>query len=84
MIPERWHEIKNKLDAVLELEPAQRSAYLDEISTADPELRHELESLIASHEEAGTDFLNNGVRFNFVRHFRYHSLVNMWIELLAH
>jgi serine/threonine protein kinase len=58
MIPERWHEIKNKLDAVLELGPAQRSAYLDEISTADPELRHELESLIASHEKAGTDFLN--------------------------
>jgi serine/threonine protein kinase len=55
---ERWHEIKDKLDAVLKLAPEQRPAYLDQVSTADPELRRELESLIASHEQAGTDFLN--------------------------
>jgi serine/threonine protein kinase/tetratricopeptide (TPR) repeat protein len=58
MIPERWREVKDKLDAALELAPAERSAYLDQISATDPELRQELESLIASHEEAGTDFLN--------------------------
>ena len=44
---ERWHEIKDKLDAVLKLAPEQRPAYLDQVSTADPELRRELESLIA-------------------------------------
>ena len=55
---ERWHEIKDKLDAVLKLAPEHRPAYLDQVSTADPELRRELESLIASHEQAGTDFLN--------------------------
>ncbi len=55
---ERWHEIKDKLDAVLKLAPEQRPAYLDQVSTADPELCRELESLIASHEQAGTDFLN--------------------------
>src|SRR5208283_3893215 len=55
---ERWHEIKDKLDAILNLAPEQRPAYLEEVSAADPELRRELESLIASHEQAGTDFLN--------------------------
>jgi serine/threonine protein kinase/tetratricopeptide (TPR) repeat protein len=55
---ERWHEIKDQLDAILNLAPEQRPAYLDQISAADPELRQELESLIASHEQAGTDFLN--------------------------
>ena len=55
---ERWHEIKDQLDAILNLAPEQRPAYLDRISAADPELRQELESLIASHEQAGTDFLN--------------------------
>src|SRR5580704_16510147 len=58
MLPKRWDEIKDKLDAVLELDPAQRAAYLDEVSAADPELRQELDSLIASHEKADTDFLN--------------------------
>jgi len=58
MIPERWNEVKEKLDAVLELEPAQRAAYLDKVSGDDPELRRELESLIAAHDKAGTDFLN--------------------------
>ncbi len=58
MTPERWNEIKDKLDAVLELEPARRPAFLDQISSVDPELRQELESLITSHEKAGTDFLN--------------------------
>ena len=55
---ERWHEIKDKLDAILNLAPEQRPAYLEQVSGADPELRRELESLIASHEQAGTDFLN--------------------------
>jgi eukaryotic-like serine/threonine-protein kinase len=55
---ERWHEIKDKLDAVLSLAPEQRAAYLDQASAADPELRRELQSLLASHEQAGTDFLN--------------------------
>jgi hypothetical protein len=59
---ERWHEIKDKLDAVLKLAPEQRPAYLDQVSTADPELRRELESLIAFHEQAGTDFLNVPLR----------------------
>jgi serine/threonine protein kinase len=55
---ERWDEIKEKLLAALELEPAQRSAYLARVDAVDPVLRKELDSLIASHERTGTDFLN--------------------------
>jgi serine/threonine protein kinase len=58
MVPERWDEIKDRLQAALELEPEQRDAYVNQVAATNPELRHELESLIASHEQAGTDFLN--------------------------
>jgi eukaryotic-like serine/threonine-protein kinase len=58
MLPERWNIVKDKLFAALELEGAERTAYLEEIARQDPELRYELDSLIASHEQASTAFLN--------------------------
>ena len=58
MFTERWDEIKEKLLAALELEPAQRAAYLAKIGAVNPDLQKELDSLIASHERTGTDFLN--------------------------
>src|ERR1700747_1329531 len=58
MIPERWSIVKEKLYAALELEGSLRSAYLDEIAKRDPELRSELDSLLASHEQASSSFLN--------------------------
>ena len=58
MLPERWNVVKDKLFAALELEGAERTAYLEEIAGQDPELRLELDSLIASHEQASTAFLN--------------------------
>ncbi len=58
MIPERWNEIKEKLHIALELGHAERSSYLAEIGTGDPDLQQELESLIASHEQAGTEFMS--------------------------
>jgi eukaryotic-like serine/threonine-protein kinase len=61
MIPEHWDEIKEKLNAVLELEPQQHGAYINKLAAANPELCHELESLLASHDQAGTDFLNTSV-----------------------
>jgi eukaryotic-like serine/threonine-protein kinase len=57
MIPERWDEIKDKLQAALELEPSQRSSYLDHAGV-NPEMRQELESLLVAHDKAGTDFLS--------------------------
>jgi len=39
VIQERWQKIKEKLDAALDLEPAGRRAFLDQVASADPELR---------------------------------------------
>jgi eukaryotic-like serine/threonine-protein kinase len=56
--PEEWRRIREVLESALELPPEQRSRYLDE-SCADANLRNEIESLIASHDQAGTQLLNN-------------------------
>ncbi len=61
MLPERWAQIKDKLNVALELGPKQRAEYLEAIANEDPELRRELESLIASHNQAATDFLDQPV-----------------------
>jgi serine/threonine-protein kinase len=52
MTPERWEQIKRQFHAALEHEPAQRPAFLDQACADDGSLRHEVESLLASHEEA--------------------------------
>jgi non-specific serine/threonine protein kinase/serine/threonine-protein kinase len=56
--PERWSEVKERLAVALELEADPRAAYLAEIGSSDPDLRRELESLLASHEEADGHFLS--------------------------
>lgn len=59
MTPERWQEVKAALHEVMQLAPGLRTAYLDRISLSDPELRSELESLVASSDHAGTRFLSS-------------------------
>ncbi len=59
MIPARWSEVKERLLAALEMEPARQAAYLEELEASDPELRHEVESLLKSHDQAGDDFLDS-------------------------
>ncbi len=61
MFTERWDEIKEQLIAALEMAPAERSAYLAQIGSVDPDLQKELASLIASHKQTGTDFLDSSV-----------------------
>lgn len=56
MKPERWRRINELFHTLLEREPEHRSALLDEACAGDPELRREVETLLASHEEAG-DFI---------------------------
>ena len=56
MTPERWQEIKKVLAAVLEREPAERAAYLDEVC-AEPLLRREVDSLVAAHEQGANSFM---------------------------
>ncbi|MGA8272564.1 MAG: protein kinase [Candidatus Sulfotelmatobacter sp.] len=57
MSSERWERIKEILEQALRLEPGKRQAYLDSACQGDADLRSEAESLIASHEEAGSQFL---------------------------
>jgi len=58
MTPEDWQRVKPILAAALELDSASRPAFLKQACT-DPALRHEVESLIATHEQAGTNALGS-------------------------
>jgi serine/threonine protein kinase/Flp pilus assembly protein TadD len=56
--PERWLQLKSAFDEALQLDPAQRPGYIDEICAFDPELRKEIESLLAAHGQVSDVFLN--------------------------
>jgi eukaryotic-like serine/threonine-protein kinase len=45
-------------DEALQLDPSLRAGYLDESCTSDPELRQEIESLLAAHARMRPDFLD--------------------------
>src|SRR6202521_5460217 len=57
MSSERWERTKEILEQALCLAPEARQAYLESACGADADLRMEVESLIAAHEEAGSQFL---------------------------
>ena len=59
MTPERWREIREVLHEALEIELEERSAYLDRACAADSSLRGEVESLLASSDEARSSFLES-------------------------
>ncbi len=52
MPPARWRQIDALFDAVLELPPEDRAAFLDAHTADDPSLRQELEALLAAFDEA--------------------------------
>src|ERR671939_466612 len=54
--PERWQQIEALYHAALERPPARRRAWLAAHCAADPELRHEVETLLAYDEQAA-DFI---------------------------
>jgi len=58
MTPEEWQRVRPILESALELPAANRPAFLDTACT-DSSLRREVESLILSHEQAGTDSLRS-------------------------
>ena len=51
MTPERWQQINDLYHGSLEREPAEREAFLARACGGDADLRLEVESLIASHEQ---------------------------------
>src|SRR4051794_6804271 len=54
MTREEWQRIKEILHTALDVPTAERAQYLDSACNGDLQLRKEVESLLASHEEAGT------------------------------
>ena len=53
MTPDRWQQLKQIFQSALERNPAERSAFLAQACGDDKILRSEVESLIASHDQAG-------------------------------
>src|SRR4030095_668744 len=56
MKPERWQEIEVLFHSALKCPPDERAALLDKACGDDAELRHQVEALVSSLEEAG-DFI---------------------------
>ena len=52
LTPERWDHIKQILHSALELNAAERGAWLDRACAGDESLRREVDTLIAAHEQA--------------------------------
>ena len=52
MTSERWQEVKGVFAAALDRSESERAAYLDQVCAGDKELRLEVESLLASHQQA--------------------------------
>jgi serine/threonine protein kinase len=54
MTPERWQQINELYHNALELDASGQATFLNQACAADAELRDEVESLIASHDQAGS------------------------------
>jgi serine/threonine protein kinase/Tol biopolymer transport system component len=54
MNPERWQKLDRLFHAALEIEYAARGAFVTEATSGDDELREELESLLAHHEQSSS------------------------------
>jgi serine/threonine protein kinase/tetratricopeptide (TPR) repeat protein len=52
MTPERWEQIGQLYHEALQVEPAARAPFLDQLCAGDEELRREVESLLAADAEA--------------------------------
>ncbi|HKV41653.1 MAG TPA: protein kinase, partial [Blastocatellia bacterium] len=53
MNPDRWRQIDSVFQAVLESDPDLRLSHLDQTCKGDPELRDQVATLLAAHENAG-------------------------------
>lgn len=57
MNPERWQQVRAVFDRVVAVPGSGRPKLLDEACSGDSELRAEVESLLRSHDQAGSVFL---------------------------
>ena len=54
MTPERWQQIDELYQAAVDHDASRRATFLSQACAGDIELRREVETLIASHEQAGS------------------------------
>jgi len=54
MSADRWDHVRRTFFAALEHPPQERAAFVDEVCASDADLRREVHSLLASHDEAGS------------------------------
>lgn len=54
MTPERWQQVKQIFNSAITYRPEERSLFISKACSGDDQLRSEVESLIASHEESGS------------------------------
>jgi eukaryotic-like serine/threonine-protein kinase len=59
MTPERWQQIRDLLQSAIEIEPAQRSEYLERHCPGDPSLRKEVDSLLLAERKVQISFLES-------------------------
>ncbi|HEX5603579.1 MAG TPA: protein kinase [Pyrinomonadaceae bacterium] len=57
MTPERWQQVKEIFNSAITYRPEERGPFISRACSGDEELRSEVESLIASHEQSG-DFID--------------------------
>ncbi|HET9710348.1 MAG TPA: protein kinase, partial [Pyrinomonadaceae bacterium] len=53
MTPERWQQVKEIFNSAINYRPEERGFFLSQACSGDENLRREVESLIASHEQSG-------------------------------
>src|SRR5438876_1289873 len=53
MTDEKWERVKEVFDAALPRAPHERAQILDELCGADDDMRHEIEALLSSFDDAG-------------------------------
>ena len=53
MTPERWRQVKEIFNSAINYRPEDRGLFLSQACSGDENLRKEVESLIASHEQSG-------------------------------
>jgi len=54
MTPERWQQVKEIFNSAIAYGPEERNSFISHACSGDEELRSEVESLIASHEQSGS------------------------------
>ncbi|HTB15883.1 MAG TPA: serine/threonine-protein kinase [Bryobacteraceae bacterium] len=69
MTPERWAQIRQIFDGALERAPKDRAAYLRVVCARDDAMRQEVESLLASHDDASGFLAKPAADLGYTLHY---------------